>query len=81
MVKDMRKPEASLTVKYGITSDLVFDGTLNPDFSQVEADAGQIDVNLRYQLLYSEKRPFFLEGMERFKVAATQTSVIDPVLV
>jgi len=40
MVKDLRKPEASLTVKYGITSDLVFDGTLNPDFSQVEADAG-----------------------------------------
>ncbi|WP_167615144.1 carbohydrate binding family 9 domain-containing protein [Maribellus sediminis] len=79
MVKDQRKPEASLTVKYGITSDLVFDGTLNPDFSQVEADAGQIDVNLRYQLLYPEKRPFFLEGLEKFNVAATQTSVIDPI--
>ncbi len=79
MVKDLRKPEVSLTVKYGITSDLIFDGTLNPDYSQVEADAGQIDVNLRYQLLYPEKRPFFLEGMEKFKVAATQTSVIDPI--
>ena len=79
MMKDQRKPEASLTVKYGITPDLVFDGTLNPDFSQVEADAGQIDVNLRYQLLYPEKRPFFLEGMEKFNVAATQTSVIDPI--
>lgn len=79
LVKDQRKPEASLTVKYGITSDLIFDGTLNPDYSQVEADAGQIDVNLRYQLLYPEKRPFFLEGLEKFNVAATQTSVIDPV--
>jgi len=79
LVKDQRKPEVSLTLKYGITSDLTLDGTVNPDFSQVEADAGQIDVNLRYQLLYPEKRPFFLEGMEKFNIAATQSSVIDPV--
>jgi hypothetical protein len=79
MVKDQRKPEASLTLKYGLSSDLILDATLNPDFSQVEADAGQIDVNLRYQLLYPEKRPFFLEGIEKFNIAATQASVIDPV--
>jgi hypothetical protein len=79
MVKDQRNPEVSLTLKYGISSDLILDATLNPDFSQVEADAGQIDVNLRYQLLYPEKRPFFLEGIEKFNIAATQASVIDPV--
>ncbi|MBN1819312.1 MAG: carbohydrate binding family 9 domain-containing protein [Prolixibacteraceae bacterium] len=79
MVKDKRKPDASLTLKYGITSDLILDATLNPDFSQVEADAGQVDVNLRYELLYPEKRPFFLEGIEKFNIAATQTSTIDPI--
>jgi len=54
----------SLTGKVGLTSDLTADATYNPDFSQVEADAGQVDVNLRYELYYPEKRPFFLEGSE-----------------
>jgi len=58
--------DISLTTKYGITSHLVLDGTLNPDFSQVEADAGQVDINLRYALFFPEKRPFFLEGKEHF---------------
>ena len=54
----------SLTAKVGVTSDLVLDGALNPDFSQVEADAGQVDINLRYANYYQEKRPFFLEGQD-----------------
>jgi len=54
----------SLTGKLGLTSDLILDAAYNPDFSQVEADAGQIDINLRYQLYYQEKRPFFLEGAD-----------------
>ncbi len=58
--------DLSLTAKYGITSRLIFDGTINPDFSQVEADAGQVDFNLRYALFFPEKRPFFLEGLEKF---------------
>lgn len=58
--------DLSLTGKYGITSHLIFDGTYNPDFSQVEADAGQVDFNLRYALFFPEKRPFFLEGLEKF---------------
>ncbi len=66
-VRDVRR-EGSLTVKYGITSDLVLDGTYNPDFSQVEADAGQVDVNLRTNLFFAEKRPFFLEGRELFNL-------------
>lgn len=66
---DVRR-EASLTVKYGITSDLVLDATVNPDFSQVEADAGQVDVNLRFNLFFPEKRPFFLEGRELFDIGA-----------
>ncbi len=58
--------DVSLTGKYGITSHLILDGTYNPDFNQVEADAGQVDFNLRYALFYPEKRPFFLEGLEKF---------------
>jgi len=61
--------DGHLTAKYGITSELILDGTYNPDFSQIEADAGQVDVNLRYDLFYPEKRPFFLEGSEMFQLA------------
>ncbi len=62
--REMRSTEFSLTGKLGITSDLIADAAYNPDFSQVESDAGQVDINLRYDLFYPEKRPFFLEGSE-----------------
>ncbi|MBT5427983.1 MAG: carbohydrate binding family 9 domain-containing protein, partial [Bacteroidetes bacterium] len=64
------KPELSLTSKIGLTSQLSLDLTYNPDFSQVEADAGQIEENQRYSLYYKEKRPFFQEGKESFNIAA-----------
>jgi hypothetical protein len=79
LARDERKADFSLTTKYGVASDLVLEGTYNPDFSQIEADAGQVDVNLRYDLYYPEKRPFFLEGRENFKIAATAASELDPV--
>jgi hypothetical protein len=63
--------DVSLTGKLGLTSDLTLDGTYNPDFSQVEADAGQVDFNQRYSLYYEEKRPFFLEGSELWQFAGT----------
>ncbi|MBA7575171.1 hypothetical protein ES708_16992 [subsurface metagenome] len=69
MTTTENKPDAGLTAKYGITSQLILDATLNPDFSQVEADAGQVDVNLRYQLFFPEKRPFFQEGNENFQIS------------
>jgi hypothetical protein len=75
-----QKGNFSLTSKFGLTSDLILDGTYNPDFSQIESDAGQVDVNLRYALFYSEKRPFFLEGNDIYNIAAMQTSDIDPVV-
>lgn len=68
--------EGSLTAKYGLTSDLILDGTYNPDFSQVESDAGQVDVNLRFALFYPEKRPFFTEGAENFNFAGSSAG--DP---
>lgn len=51
-------------LKYGITSAMTAEATLNPDFSQVESDAFQVEVNQRYPLFYSEKRPFFMESKE-----------------
>ena len=74
MTQEPDKHEWSLTGKAGLTSSLTLDATLNPDFSQVEADAGQVDANLRYNLYYAEKRPFFLEGIEHFNVGATTNS-------
>jgi hypothetical protein len=75
---DIKKGDGSLTVKYGITSNLILDATYNPDFSQIEADAGQIDVNLRSNLYFAEKRPFFLEGKETYNIGAMRSSSVDP---
>lgn len=74
-----QESEASLTLKYGITSDLIADATINPDFSQVESDAGQVDVNLRYSVYYPEKRPFFLEGLDNFSIGAN-ANLFDPTI-
>lgn len=63
--------DIGITAKMGLTPTLTLDATVNPDFSHVESDAGQIDVNLRNALFYPEKRPFFLEGKENFKIAGT----------
>lgn len=51
-------------VKYGITSSMTVEATVNPDFSQVESDVFQVEVNRRYPVFFSEKRPFFMESTE-----------------
>ena len=63
-------PEAGLNVKYGITSNLTADFTFNPDFSQIESDLPQVEVNQRFPLFFPELRPFFLEGAEIFNIPA-----------
>ncbi len=52
--------------KWGIRQNLTANATINPDFSQVEADVGQVLLNERFALFYPEKRPFFLDGLELF---------------
>ncbi len=76
LVRGDDRNDISLTARYGITSDLTLDGTINPDFSQVESDAGQVDINLRSPLFFPEKRLFFLEGRENFNFAGP--SQYDP---
>lgn len=61
-------PQAELgaDVKWIPNPNTVLDATLNPDFSQIEADVAQIAANERFALFFPEKRPFFLEGIDLF---------------
>jgi hypothetical protein len=73
--------EIGLSTRWNVTPNVALNATLNPDFSQVEADAAQLDVNERFALFFPEKRPFFLEGADYFStlvdVVFTRT-VVDP---
>ena len=75
------KADAGLTVRWGITPDLTANLAINPDFSQIEADVLQLDVNNRFALFFPEKRPFFLEGADYFRTpidAVFTRTVSDP---
>ncbi len=61
-------PQLGGNVRWGISNSLVANGTVHPDFSQVESDAGQLAFDPREALFFPEKRPFFLEGSELFAV-------------
>jgi hypothetical protein len=82
-----KEPNFGGSGKLGITPSVTLDGTINPDYSQVESDAFQIGVNRRFPIFFSEKRPFFMEGMGLFNVArddnmrtAVHTRrIVDPV--
>ncbi|HUL50653.1 MAG TPA: DUF5916 domain-containing protein [Gemmatimonadales bacterium] len=60
------EPNLGATLRWGVTDNLTLNGTVKPDFSQVEADVGQVTTNVRFPLFFPEKRPFFLEGLEQF---------------
>jgi len=82
-VNQATDPDAGVNVKYGITSNLTADFTVNPDFSQIESDRQQIEVNQRFPLFFSELRPFFVEGSEIFSITAPVTfvhtrTIVDP---
>jgi len=75
--------EGGLNLKFGVTSSLTLDFTYNPDFSQIESDRQQIEVNQRFPLSYPELRPFFLEGKDIFTVPAVinffhTRTIVDP---
>ena len=59
--------DASLGVRYGISSSVGAEFTVNPDFSQVESDADQVDVNTTFALFFPERRPFFQEGSDLYR--------------
>jgi hypothetical protein len=73
--------DPGITARWGMTPNLTLSGTVNPDFSQVEADAAQLNVNERFALFFREKRPFFLEGADFFETplrAVHTRTVADP---
>jgi hypothetical protein len=79
-VREDVDPDAGLNFRLGFTS-YALDATINPDFSQVESDAGQVTVNERFALFFPEKRPFFLEGIELFGSPQTLVytrRIVDP---
>jgi hypothetical protein len=80
---DPAKGDAGLGLKYGITPNYTLDFTYNPDFSQIESDAAQIDVNSTFALFFPERRPFFQEGADIFdtKINTVYTrSINDPIM-
>ncbi len=73
MVRKEQKLDPGVTARWGFTPNLTLGTTINPDFSQVEADVQQLDINRQFAIYYPEKRPFFLEGADYFQ---TQLSAV-----
>ncbi|HEV2148368.1 MAG TPA: DUF5916 domain-containing protein [Longimicrobiaceae bacterium] len=74
-------PDASLGLKYAFQGGWTAEATLNPDFSQVESDAAQVDVNTTFALFFPERRPFFQEGMDLYETPMNvfySRSINDP---
>lgn len=72
---------AGADVKFRPRADMVFDATVNPDFSQVELDTPQLASNAQFALFFPEKRPFFLEGADILSspfTAIYTRSITDP---
>ena len=60
------RANGGIDLKWVPNESTAFDGTINPDFSQVESDVAQISANNRFALFYPEKRPFFMERSQLF---------------
>jgi hypothetical protein len=54
-------PAAGVDLKYGLTSSLTLNATVNPDFGEVEVDPAVVNLSA-FETFYPEKRPFFVEG-------------------
>jgi hypothetical protein len=72
---------SGISARWGITPNISFNGTINPDFSQIEADELKLQINTKYALYYKEKRPFFMEGASILKTpfsAVYTRSIAEP---
>ncbi len=68
------KGAVGVDAKIGLTSNFTLDGTVNPDFGQVEADPSVVNLTA-YETFYEEKRPFFLEGKRLFALGLPGSAV------
>lgn len=82
-VNDRVTGDVGVSAKYSFANGLTAEATINPDFSQVESDAGQVDVNSTFALFFPEQRTFFQEGSDLFatRVNAVYTRSINKPLV
>jgi hypothetical protein len=81
MIAGDSETDAGMNVRWAVTPDLIANFTLNPDFSQVEADVAQLDVNNQFALFFPETRAFFLEGADYFSTpinAVFTRTIADP---
>ena len=79
---DTGRPDVGGNVRWGVTSNLTMNGTVNPDFSQIEADATQFQIDPRQALFFPEKRPFFLDGIEFFSTPSNlvySRRIVEPI--
>jgi Domain of unknown function (DUF5916) len=73
--------DAGIAARVGLSSSLTLEGTLNPDFSQIESDTGQVSANVKFPLFFPERRPFFLENVDLFSTPVrlvNTRSIVDP---
>ena len=63
-------------LKYRVASNLKLDATINPDFGQVEADPGVLNLSA-FETFFREQRPFFVQGAGTFRVNVNCTAVND----
>ena len=59
--KHQQRITGGLDLKYGLSSNITLDGTVNPDFGQVEADPAVLNLTA-FETFFQERRPFFIEG-------------------
>ena len=64
---------AGVDLKYGLTSDLTLDATVNPDFGQVEVDPAVVNLSA-FETFFDEKRPFFIEGADVFRFGSLRSN-------
>jgi hypothetical protein len=63
---EAERPKIGGNIRWGMSNNFTLNGTVNPDFSQIESDASQVTFDPRQALFFAEKRPFFLDGTEFF---------------
>ncbi|MFH0761122.1 MAG: DUF5916 domain-containing protein [Bacteroidota bacterium] len=89
---DPQDPESGMTnnpikarigggIHYAPGPGFALDAVINPDFSQIESDAGQISVNTTFALYYQEKRPFFMTGSDLLQTEMYYSRTINNPLV
>src|SRR5258707_1779920 len=75
------KADIGLTAKYSLTPTVILDLAVNPDFAQVEADQTVVTANQRFPIFFDEKRPFFLDGIDIFRIPIRSLhtrAIVDP---